>query len=104
MLRTRRLQGQFFQTGGRGGGFEILDWDGELVWEFDYFSDQYWQHHDIESLPNGNVLLIAWEHKDDSTAIANGRNHNMLDGSQQPFGFLPDHIIEVNPESNSIAW
>lgn len=104
LLRTRIIQGQLFQTGGHGGGVEIIDWDGNLVWEFDYFSDQYWQHHDIESLPNGNVLLIAWEHKADATAIANGRNPNMLAGSQQPFGFWPDHIIEVNPESNSIAW
>ena len=104
LLRTRIVQGQLFQTGGHGGGVEIIDWDGNLVWEFDYFSDQYWQHHDIESLPNGNVLLIAWEHKADASAIANGRNPNMLDGSQQPFGFWPDHIIEVNPESNSIAW
>ena len=104
LLRTRIIQGQLFQTGGHGGGVEIIDWDGNLVWEFDYFSDQYWQHHDIESLPNGNVLLIAWEHKADASAIANGRNPNMLDGSQQPFGFWPDHIIEVNPESNSIAW
>jgi len=104
LLRTRIIQGQLFQTGGHGGGVEIIDWDGNLVWEFDYFSDQYWQHHDIESLPNGNVLLIAWEHKADASAIANGRNPNMLAGSQQPFGFWPDHIIEVNPESNSIAW
>jgi len=104
LLRTRIVQGQLFQTGGHGGGVEIIDWDGNLVWEFDYFSDQYWQHHDIESLPNGNVLLIAWEHKADVTAIANGRNPNMLVGSQQPFGFWPDHIIEVNPESNSIVW
>ena len=104
LLRTRIIQGQLFQTGGHGGGVEIIDWDGNLVWEFDYFSDQYWQHHDIESLPNGNVLLIAWEHKADATAIANGRNPNMLAGSQQPFGFWPDHIIEVNPESNIIAW
>ena len=104
LLRTRIIQGQLFQTGGHGGGVEIIDWDGNLVWEFDYFSDQYWQHHDIESLPNGNVLLIAWEHKADASAIANGRNPNMLDGSQQPFGFWPDHIIEVNPGSNIIAW
>ena len=61
LLRTRRLQGQFFQTGGRGGGVEIINWNGELVWEFDYFGDQYWQHHDIESLPNGNVLLIVFD-------------------------------------------
>ena len=104
LLRTRRLQGQFFQTGGRGGGVEIIDWDGNLVWEFDYFSDQYWQHHDTESLPNGNVLLIAWEHKTDVAAIVNGRNPNFLGGGQQPFGFWPDHIIEVDSESNSIVW
>ena len=104
LLRTRRLQGQFFQTGGRGGGVEIIDWDGELVWEFDYFSDQYWQHHDIESLPNGNVLLIAWELKTDTEAIENGRNPNLLGGNLQPSGFWPDHIIEVNPESDSIVW
>ena len=104
LLRTRRLQGQFFQTGGRGGGVEIIDWDGELVWEFDYFSDQYWQHHDIESLPNGNVLLIAWELKADTVAIENGRNPNLLGGNLQPSGLWPDHIIEVNPESDSIVW
>ena len=104
LLRTRRLQGQLFQTGGRGGGFEIIDWDGELVWEFDYFSDQYWQHHDIEPLPNGNVLLIAWELKADMVAIENGRNPNLLGGNLQPSGFWPDHIIEVNPESDSIVW
>ena len=104
LLRTRRLQGQFFQTGGRGGGVEIIDWDGELVWQFDYFGDQYWQHHDIESLPNGNVLLIAWELKTDTEAIENGRNPNLLGGNLQPSGFWPDHIIEVNPESDSIIW
>ena len=104
LLRTRRLQGQFFQTGGRGGGVEIIDWDGNLVWEFNYFSDQYWQHHDIESLPNGNVLLIAWEFKADMVAIANGRNPNFLGGNLQPSGFWPDHIIEVDPESNTIVW
>ena len=104
LLRTRRLQGQLFQTGGRGGGVEIIDWDGNLIWEFDYFSNQFWQHHDIESLPNGNILLIAWEHKTDAEAIANGRNPILLGGSSQPFGFWPDHIIEVDPDSNSVVW
>ena len=41
LLRTRRLQGQLFQTGGRGGGVEIIDWDGNLIWEFDYFSTPF---------------------------------------------------------------
>ena len=28
----------------------------------------------------------------------------MLGGSSQPFGFWPDHIIEVDPDSNSVVW
>ena len=55
-------------------------------------------------MTNGNVLLIAWEHKTDVAAIVSGRNPNFLGGGQQPFGFWPDHIIEVDPESNSIVW
>ena len=104
LLRTRRLQGQLFQAGGRGGGIEIIDWDGNLIWDFDYYGNQFCQHHDIESLPNGNVLIIAWELKTDAEAIANGRNPVLLGGSLQPFGFWPDHIIEVDPDSNNIVW
>ena len=104
LLRTRRLQGQLFQAGGRGGGIEIIDWDGNLIWDFDYYGNQFCQHHDIESLPNGNVLIIAWELKTDAEAIANGRNPIFLGGSLQPFGFWPDHIIEVDPDSNNIVW
>lgn len=50
-----------FTAGGGTGRVEELAWDGTLLWEFEYSSDEYHAHHDIEKLPNGNVLMIAWE-------------------------------------------
>ncbi|MBI5693126.1 MAG: SUMF1/EgtB/PvdO family nonheme iron enzyme [Verrucomicrobia bacterium] len=45
--------------GGEGGRIEEYDWEGRLVWAFDYVSPTYIHHHDFKVLPNGNVLLHA---------------------------------------------
>ena len=90
-------------TGGAGGGVQIIQWDGTLLWDFRYNTENYLSHHDIKSLPNGNVLLIAWETKNYNEAIAAGRNPNILSDE----GLLPDHIIEVKPTGSSggnIVW
>jgi hypothetical protein len=92
-----------FIAGGVGGGVEILDWNGSLVWEFEYSSNNYCLHHDIEILPNGNVLMIAWEYKTVGQALEAGRDPNMLPA----FGLWPVHIIEVQPTgpaSGDIVW
>ena len=34
-------------------------WDGSLVWDFAYVGTESQGHHDIEVLPNCNVLLLA---------------------------------------------
>jgi len=87
---------------GAGGGFQKITWDGTVVWEYRYYDDQVLSHHDIEPLPNGNVLMIAWETKTRAEAIAAGRNPDKV-GSI----FRPDHIIEVKqtgPTSGEIVW
>ncbi len=93
----------FGRTGGAGGMVERFDWDGNKTWEFRYDSPQYLHHHDIEYLPNGNILMIAWEYKSSAEAIAAGRNPSLLsEGS-----LWPDSIIEVKPEGTSggvIVW
>ena len=33
------------------------------MWQYDVADDDAMQHHDIEPLPNGNVLILAWERK-----------------------------------------
>ena len=55
---------RFAKGNGWGGTVQTLDRDGDPTWTFEYANDDHIQHHDVELLPNGNVLLLAWEHAD----------------------------------------
>ncbi len=94
--------GHFF-GGGAGHGIQEVAWDGEVVWEYLYTSEDHLIHHDIEPLPNGNVLAIAWERKSVDETIAAGREPELVgDG-----GLWPLHIIEISPErptGGKIVW
>jgi len=82
-----------FRGGGIGGGIEHLDWNGNLIWFFDYAeTDSHHQHHDIEQLPNGNILILAWEYKSSEEAIVAGRLPKTIEGA-----LWPTQIIEVKP-------
>ena len=103
LLRSGDVNNRTFTSGGQGGRVQEFDWDGNLLWDFEYASNQYLQHHDIEPLPNGNVLLIAWELKTSSEAIAAGRNPALVSSR----GLWPDKIIEVKPSGlngGEIVW
>jgi hypothetical protein len=86
-----------------GGGVEEVAWDGTVVWFYDNTGGSFRQHHDIEPLPNGNVLLLVRETKSGSEAIAAGRNPAMLDDGNLAF----EGIIEIEPTgptSGHIVW
>ena len=83
-----------------GGRVEELDWDGNVVWAYNYSTNRYCQHHDIEPLPNGNVLMVAWELKTRAEAVAAGRNPDRLQRDE----LWPDHVIEVDRTTDSIVW
>lgn len=68
-----RVQNPTMATGGTGGGIAILDWDSNVLWSYTVSDNQYQHHHDIYPLPNGNVLVIAWERKTAAEAYALGR-------------------------------
>ena len=59
---------------GLGGRIERIAWDGTVEWSYLAAGPDYVQHHDIELLPNGNVLAIVWERHTAADAIANGRD------------------------------
>ena len=92
-----------FVAGGVTGCVERFDWNGTLLWDFNYSNSQHCLHHGIEMLPNGNILMVGWEYKTAGEAIAAGRNPSSL-----PVGSLwPDHVIEVKPTGSSggtIVW
>jgi hypothetical protein len=92
-----------FFSGGVAGRAEKFDKNSNLLWEFEYCTSDYCAHHDIEPLPNGNILLIAWEYKTRQEAIDAGLNPDILHGNS----LWPDHIIEVKPNGSSggdIVW
>ena len=94
--------------GGEGGRIEEYDWDGNLVWSFDYVSPNYIAHHDFKVLPSGNVLILASEKKLYADVIAAGFNPALLDTSTQTEGYLlPDYLVEVKPTKpagGTIVW
>ena len=103
LLRTLEVPGAPAGTqGGAGGVLQRLALDGTLLWNFRYAGGGVWAHHDIEPLPNGNVLMIAWEDKTRAEALAAGRNPLWVSNV-----FRPNHIIEVQPTgptSGVIVW
>jgi len=99
LLRSSRT------VSGGGGLIQEIDWDGAVVWEFNYFDSTVRQHHDMEVLPNGHVLLLAWEYKSKAEAIAAGRDSLMFESEIEQL--WPEHIVEVvptYPEGGDIVW
>ena len=81
------------------GGFELYSWDNTLLWKYYYGQ----QHHDIEPLPNGNVLLLVNDFRSYSEAIESGRNPNkLLSNNLKSLSIL--EIAQTGEESGIIVW
>ena len=104
LLRTAKQPAKRFNArGGLGGRIQRFSWDGELLWDYELSDDQYCQHHDIEPMPNGNVLCIAWEWKTVDEAIAAGRDPQKIQGE----ALWPEAILEIKPVGKTggeVVW
>ena len=103
LLRTGCVNDSLFTGGGTGGIIEKIDWNGTVLWSY-RISDQstQCQHHDIQALPNGNVLAIVWELKTRAEAIAAGRDTTLLGQN-----VWSEKIVELQPvgfDSANIVW
>ena len=95
--RGRKLSG-----GGEGGGIQEFDWDGKLVWEYFWSNDNYLMHHDIQPLPNGNVLALVVEKKLPAEMIQAGFKPDKVKGHM-----VPDFVAEIEktgPKSGRVVW
>jgi hypothetical protein len=81
-----------------GGIIQEYDKDANVVWEYIYSNDSHASHHDFCLMPNGNVLLTAWEVKTPAEMTAAGYS-----GSSTGW---PTHIIEVQQDGSGgkIVW
>ena len=82
-----------FSGGGQSGRLQELTWDGEVVWDFTFATEDHLLHHDVAVLPNGNVLGIAWEQKSPEEANQAGR----LAVLTPEAGLWPEMIVEFEP-------
>ena len=102
LLRTGVVQSQSFNAGGHGGVIEKIDWNGNVTWTYFISDATNWQHHDVKALPNGNILVIAWESKTNTQAIAKGRNPLLV-----PTTLWSEQILEIQPTGatgGNIVW
>lgn len=92
-----------FHGGGIGGRIQELDWDGKVVWNFDLDDDQLTQHHDVRPMPNGDMLIIAWEYHSKEEVLAHGRMAEHV-GDE---GLWTDVLLEVKPSrpvGGAVVW
>ena len=92
-----------FAAGGQAGRIREYDWDGNLVWDYELANEKELLHHDIEIMPNGNILGIAYEVVPAEEATDLGRNPEHLPKA----GLWLDKVVEIKPtkpEGGEIVW
>ncbi|SHJ03202.1 Arylsulfotransferase (ASST) [Mesonia phycicola] len=101
LLRPGNTNNANFNAGGQGGIIEMIDADGNVVWDYTISSSTECQHHDVEYLDNGNILAIVWDMKTSAEATAAGRTDYISE-------MWSEKIIEIKPNIEAgtaeIVW
>lgn len=100
ILRPCRDSGGSFSGGGAGGRLQRYDANGKLTWDYYFSTSSHQQHHDVQPMPNGNILLIAWERKSNQEAVAAGRQS--ITGEMWPT--LIAEIKPVGATGGTVVW
>ena len=80
----------------------IKDWDNNTIWSYATTDNGLKAHHDIEPLPNGNVLIIVSDFRNTTELVAAGRDPGTIGNN-----FKMDKIVELEPVGTSganIVW
>ena len=96
LLRTNKLDSTAFTFGGAAGGIEILDPSSNVIWQYEVNTDSTLSHHDVEVLPNGNILILAIE------SISSQESND--NGSLVTAERWSEMILEINPITDQIVW
>jgi hypothetical protein len=92
-----------FAGGGEAGRIQKITWDSKVVWDFEYANEEHLHHHDFTVMPNGHILLIAWEARSANECLAAGRKAELTPKA----GLWPDQIVEVEPlddRHGKVVW
>ena len=88
----------FNYLGGRGVGLRELDWDGNIVWDYENIAI----HHDFHRRVNGNTIFLEWVAmpKQVGDAVLGG---GQLPGQPGPPTMLGDDIVEIDAAGNEVS-
>jgi hypothetical protein len=103
---------------GRSGGretdairvIEEVGWDGNLIWQYILEAPRFIQHHDIQPMPNGNILVLMKELVPIDEALELGFDPDVLEKNPNPSTAEPlteielDSIFEINPQTDAVVW
>lgn len=81
---------------------QIRSWDNSTLWSYATTANGIAQHHDIEPLPNGNILCVSTDIYSNAEIIAEGRDPGLGTGNLKL-----DRIVELSPTGVSgatIVW
>ncbi|WP_034040887.1 aryl-sulfate sulfotransferase [Wocania ichthyoenteri] len=91
----------FTSAGGEGGIIEMIDWNGNVIWDYTLSSATQCMHHDITYLPNGNILAIVWDLYTSQQVLDAG-------GTYGGNSLWSEKIIEIQPDlvngGGTIIW
>lgn len=87
LLRTGRIQGM-----GGDAFVEMIDWDGNVIWSYSPTATHGRYHHDIELLPNGNILMLVRDPKTQAELDSVG-------GTTTRSTINSEQVIEIQPDT-----
>ncbi len=88
-----------FNGGGQTGRIQKVDWNGNILWDYTHSTSTTQLHHDHCVLPNGNVLVISYEIKD-QFEVFNA-------GCTQSFEIHSEKVMELQPtgvNTQNVVW
>jgi hypothetical protein len=104
LIKTAIDPAGVFGAGGASGYIERYNWDGALQWKYKLSNDSMILHHDIEVMPNGNILCNVWKKVPEPVVRNMGRDTANADGLQE---IWDDVILELQPSGTNgaqVVW
>ncbi len=115
LLRTAQVGSEVPVPAGAGplqGLIEEVDPRGNVVWSYQLADSVYCTHHDMKTMPNGNIIACAFELKTKEDMKAVGIDTSLLTGGGMGGGgrtMLAEMIFELKPDrsgggNHEIVW
>jgi len=104
LIKTSPDPDNVFGANGQHGIISRFGWDGEKQWEYKISTDSLILHHDIELLPNGNIMCMGWQRLSRQKTIALGRDTTLAAATADVWDEVILELMPVGPSQASVVW